>query len=56
METEKINERRQWLFVFLVGLFVTNAVTAELISNKLIQIPFSFNFCKILVLFAASIW
>jgi uncharacterized integral membrane protein (TIGR00697 family) len=43
METEKINERRQWLFVFLVGLFVTNAVTAELISNKLIQIPLSFN-------------
>lgn len=44
METEKINERRQWLFIFLVGLFVTNAVTAELISNKLIQIPVSFSF------------
>jgi uncharacterized integral membrane protein (TIGR00697 family) len=43
METDKINERRQWLFVFLVGLFVTNAVTAELISNKLIQIPISFQ-------------
>jgi uncharacterized integral membrane protein (TIGR00697 family) len=43
METEKINERRQWLFVFLVGLFVTNAVTAELMSNKLIQIPLSFH-------------
>jgi uncharacterized integral membrane protein (TIGR00697 family) len=36
------NQRRQWLFVFLVGLFITNAVTAELISNKLIEIPFSF--------------
>jgi uncharacterized integral membrane protein (TIGR00697 family) len=37
------NERRQWLFVFLVGLFVTNAITAELISNKLIEIPLSFQ-------------
>lgn len=44
METEKINERRQWLFIFLVGLFITNAVTAELISNKLIQIPINFRF------------
>jgi len=44
MEIEKINERRQWLFVFLVGLFITNAVTAELISNKLIEIPLSFSF------------
>ena len=44
METEKINERRQWLFIFLVGLFITNAVTAELISNKLIQIPINFSF------------
>jgi uncharacterized integral membrane protein (TIGR00697 family) len=39
MQLEKLNERRQWLFVVLAGLFVTNAVTAELISNKLIQIP-----------------
>jgi uncharacterized integral membrane protein (TIGR00697 family) len=39
----KINQRRQWLFVFLAGLFVTNAITAELISNKLIEIPFSIN-------------
>lgn len=31
--------RREWLFIFLSGLFVTNAVTAELISNKLIEIP-----------------
>jgi uncharacterized integral membrane protein (TIGR00697 family) len=37
------NQRRQWLFVFLAGLFITNAVTAELISNKLIEIPLSFN-------------
>jgi uncharacterized integral membrane protein (TIGR00697 family) len=46
MEQQKLNERRQWLFIALAGLFVTNAVTAELISNKLIQIPiegFFFN-------------
>lgn len=36
--------RKQWLFVFLAGLFITNAVTAELISNKLIEIPLKFNF------------
>ncbi len=36
--------RRQWLFIALAGFFVTNAVTAELISNKLINIPISFNF------------
>ena len=35
--------KKQWLFVFLAGLFITNAVTAELISNKLIEIPLSFN-------------
>lgn len=40
----KINQRRQWLFVFLAGLFITNAITAELISNKLIEIPVSFSF------------
>ena len=33
-----------WLFVFLAGLFITNAVTAELISNKLIEIPLNINF------------
>ena len=38
------NEKRIWVFVFLAGLFITNAVTAELISNKLIQIPVSFSF------------
>ena len=43
MNIEFKNDRKQWLFVFLVGLFVTNAVTAELISNKLISIPLSFS-------------
>lgn len=43
IEESKWNQRRQWLFVFLVGLFVTNAITAELISNKLIEIPLSFS-------------
>lgn len=44
MDSEIVNGRRQWLFIFLVGLFITNAVTAELISNKLIQIPINFFF------------
>jgi uncharacterized integral membrane protein (TIGR00697 family) len=43
MDNSAWNQRRQWLFVFLAGLFVTNAVTAELISNKLIEIPVSFD-------------
>ncbi|MFO0495383.1 MAG: queuosine precursor transporter, partial [Flavobacteriia bacterium] len=43
MEKLTMNGRRQWLFVFLAGLFVTNAITAELISNKLIEIPISFS-------------
>ncbi len=43
MEKLTLNGRRQWLFVFLAGLFVTNAITAELISNKLIEIPISFS-------------
>tara|TARA_Y100001933_G_scaffold188452_1_gene187499 strand:+ start:152 stop:853 length:702 start_codon:yes stop_codon:yes gene_type:complete len=34
-----LKDRYLWLFVFLSGLFVTNAITAELISNKLIEIP-----------------
>ncbi len=38
------SRRREWLFVFLAGFFITNAVTAELISNKLIDVPISFNF------------
>lgn len=29
--------------MFLVGFFVTNAITAELISNKLIEIPITFS-------------
>lgn len=43
MKAEKLNERRYWLFIILAGLFITNAVTAELISNKLIQIPIEFT-------------
>jgi queuosine precursor transporter len=43
MNTASLNGRRLWLFVVLVGLFVTNAITAELISNKLIEIPVSFH-------------
>lgn len=43
MGTYSLN-RSQWLFVFLAGLFITSAVTAELISNKLIEIPLTFNF------------
>jgi uncharacterized integral membrane protein (TIGR00697 family) len=35
--------KSQWLFVFLAGLFITNAITAELISNKLIEIPLNIN-------------
>ena len=42
MKTYSFN-RSQWLFVFLAGLFITNAVTAELISNKLIEIPLIFD-------------
>ena len=42
MKTYSFN-RSQWLFVFLAGLFITNAVTAELISNKLIEIPLVFD-------------
>ena len=36
-------DRKTWLFIVLAGLFITNAVTAELISNKLISIPIAFN-------------
>ncbi|MEY3835870.1 MAG: hypothetical protein RI989_1298 [Bacteroidota bacterium] len=36
---EYINTRREWTFIALAGLFITNAITAELISSKLIQIP-----------------
>jgi uncharacterized integral membrane protein (TIGR00697 family) len=37
-------DRKTWLFIILAGLFIANAVTAELISNKLISIPISFDF------------
>ena len=43
MKVEILNERRNWLFIILAGLFITNAVTAELMSNKLIQVPIEFN-------------
>jgi uncharacterized integral membrane protein (TIGR00697 family) len=43
LKIEKLNERRNWLFIVLAGLFITNAVTAELISNKLIEIPIQFD-------------
>ena len=43
MEINTPNSKRQWLFVILAGLFITNAVTAELISNKLIEIPLQIN-------------
>ncbi len=43
MNSIQSSGRHLWLFVFLAGLFITNAVTAELISNKLVEIPFSFN-------------
>ena len=36
-------DRKTWLFIVLAGLFITNAVTAELISNKLIEIPIRFQ-------------
>ena len=42
-EHASFNEKRQWLFVFLAGMFITSAVTAELISNKLIDIPLNFD-------------
>jgi len=37
-------DRKTWLFIILSGLFITNAVTAELISNKLISIPIQGDF------------
>ncbi len=37
-ESSRIAARREWVFVALAGLFVTNAITAELISNKLISV------------------
>ena len=35
--------RREWTFIFLAGLMITNAITAELISSKLIDIPVLFR-------------
>jgi len=39
MQSFQLNNRYLWLFIFLSGLFITSVVTAELISNKLIEIP-----------------
>ena len=39
MQSLQLNNRYLWLFVILSGLFITSVVTAELISNKLIEIP-----------------
>jgi queuosine precursor transporter len=44
MTNEIIAKRREWLFIILAGFFITNAVTAELISNKLIDIPVQITF------------
>lgn len=44
LSESQVNERRQWLFIGLAGMFITCAITAELISNKLIEIPIEFNF------------
>ncbi|HBW85964.1 MAG TPA: hypothetical protein DEF82_04245 [Crocinitomicaceae bacterium] len=43
MEINTTQSKRYWLFIILSGLFITNAVTAELISNKLIEIPLTFS-------------
>lgn len=43
MEINTAQSKRYWLFIILSGLFITNAVTAELISNKLIEIPLTFS-------------
>ena len=43
MNSILVLDKKHWLLIVLVGLFVTSAVTAELISNKLIEIPISFQ-------------
>jgi len=43
MEYSTISSKKIWLFIILSGLFITNAITAELISNKLIEIPIEFT-------------
>lgn len=47
IQTTAHNTKRIWLFVVLFGFFITNAVTAELISNKLVDIPIAFRFLGI---------
>jgi queuosine precursor transporter len=41
--TEQAGSRRQWFFIVLTGILITSAVTAELISNKLVQVPVHFR-------------
>ncbi|MFZ4784429.1 MAG: queuosine precursor transporter [Flavobacteriales bacterium] len=41
--TGQLNSKREWVFIFLAGLFITNAVTAELISNKLVEVPITMS-------------
>lgn len=43
MEKKISLSREHWLFVVLAGIFITCAITAELISNKLIEIPLHFK-------------
>lgn len=43
MEINTTQSKSYWLFIILAGLFITNVVTAELISNKLIEIPLAFS-------------
>lgn len=42
--TPHLSTRREWTFIFLAGLFITNAITAELISSKLIIVPVNLGF------------
>ena len=39
-----LKTKRELLLLLLTGFFLTNAIVAELISNKLIDIPMSFQF------------
>ena len=39
-----LKSKRELLLLVLTGFFLTNAIVAELISNKLIDIPLHFNF------------
>jgi uncharacterized integral membrane protein (TIGR00697 family) len=57
MDQLKSGGRREWLFVFFAGLFISNVVTAELISNKLIEIPISIgNFGPFITIVGVIPW